>query len=301
MSRAVQVHVVHAFDHQGAGGNPAGVVLDADGLSPAERQAIAAAAGLSETAFVSRSTAAAFRLEFFTPTRQIAHCGHATIAAFSYLRQLGRVGAGRSSKETIDGCRAVFIEGQRAAMEQRSPVYVEPANVSARAPRARIQASVGASAAALSVAHPPIVVSTGNRFLLVGMRDREALQSLAPDMQEIEAISEDLDLVGYYAWAPSEGGCHATTRMFAPRFGIPEEAATGMAAGPLGCYLHDRGGVPERRLIIEQGACMAPPSPSRLMVQIEVGDPGIERLFVGGTTRHVHTIQVELAQATGIH
>lgn len=71
----IQVHVINAFDHQGAGGNPAGVVQDADRLSAAQRQLIAAGAGLSETAFVSRASAADFRLEFFTPTRQIAHCG----------------------------------------------------------------------------------------------------------------------------------------------------------------------------------------------------------------------------------
>lgn len=300
MRPAVQVHVVCAFDHQGVGGNPAGVVLDADALSPADRQAVAAAAGLSETAFVSRSTAAAFRLEFFTPTRQIAHCGHATIAAFSYLRQIGRVAAGRSSKETIDGCRTIFIEGQRAAMEQRAPTYGEPTELNPKATRGRIQASLGVPAAALVAEQPPVVCSTGNRFLLVALRDRQALQSLAPDMREIESISEDLDLIGYYAWAASEGDCQATTRMFAPRYGIPEEAATGMAAGPLGCYLHDRGGVPARTLTIEQGAFMTPPSPSRLVVDLERSAAGIERLFVGGTSRHVRTLEVPLPQHVGI-
>lgn len=64
----VEVRIVNAFTDGAAGGNPAGVVLDADALSTAQKQAIAARVGLSETAFVSASEVAPFKLEFFTPT-----------------------------------------------------------------------------------------------------------------------------------------------------------------------------------------------------------------------------------------
>lgn len=101
MSDEMELHVVYAFECDGQGGNPAGVVLDADALTPEQKQAIAARTRLSETAFVSASHLADFKLEFFTPTRQIAHCGHATIATFSYLRQVGRLTEGETSKETI--------------------------------------------------------------------------------------------------------------------------------------------------------------------------------------------------------
>ena len=235
----VAVQIVHAFDHGGTGGNPAGVVLNADALSPPERQAVAAAAGLSETAFVSRSSAADFRLEFFTPNRQIAHCGHATIATFNHLRQIGLIGTGASSKETIDGCRAIFLEDTFSYMEQREPAYLQPGDVSRAVTRGRIHASLAAPLGALVAEHPPIVCSTGNRFLLVAVRNAGDLRSLAPCMTEIESISEELDLIGYYVWAPAGGDCVATARMFAPRYGITEEAATGMAAGPLGCnFVH---------------------------------------------------------------
>lgn len=78
----VQVRIVNAFVDGEQGGNPAGVVLQADALDARQKQAIAAQVGLSETAFVSSSQSAAFKLEFFTPTRQIAHCGRATVATF---------------------------------------------------------------------------------------------------------------------------------------------------------------------------------------------------------------------------
>ena len=277
----VTVHILHAFAHQGEGGNPAGVVLDADLLSPAQKQAVAAQVGLSETAFVSRSDVAAFRLEFFTPTRQIAHCGHATVAAFSYLRQVGRVPAGESSKETIDGCRRILLEGDEAYLEQRAPQYFVPHEVNAAAGIAAIAESLGLSTVSLSREHPPIVCSTGNRFLLVHLRDRSQLAALAPDMAKIAKLSATLDLVGYYAWTPDAGEFVATTRMFAPRYGIDEEAGTGMAAGPLAGYLRDRCGVAGNPLVIEQGAFMATPSPSRLTVRLET-----ERMFVGGVARY---------------
>lgn len=76
----VRVEIVNAFVDAGTGGNPAGVVLDADGLSDGQKLAVARQVGLSETAFVSASEVASFKLDFFTPARRIAHCGHATIA-----------------------------------------------------------------------------------------------------------------------------------------------------------------------------------------------------------------------------
>ena len=105
--KEVIIKIVYAFSISGVGGNPAGVVLNADNLSIEEKQRIAGYVGLSEIAFVSKSNQADFKLDFFTPTRQIAHCGHATIATFSYLKKKGFVIGDRSSKETIDGSREI--------------------------------------------------------------------------------------------------------------------------------------------------------------------------------------------------
>ena len=58
----VAVHIVNAFPDAPGGGNPAGVVLDADALTPAQKLSIARQVGLSETAFVSASQKATLRL-----------------------------------------------------------------------------------------------------------------------------------------------------------------------------------------------------------------------------------------------
>lgn len=284
------VNIVNAFVDAGEGGNPAGVVLDADTLAPADKLRIAQLVGLSETAFVSGSQVADIRLEFFTPSRQIAHCGHATIASFALLAQRGLVAGPESSKETIDGTRRILLRGEAAFMEQLAPQYIDEADFPAGVSGARILASLGLEAA--EVAAPPCVVGTGNRFVLVHVRSEAVLAALRPDMPEIAALSAALGAIGYYVFATTEGEFAATARMFAPHYGIAEEAATGMAAGPLACYLFDRAGVKRPTLLVRQGAYMAPPSPSRITVELQLEQGRIRGLFAGGEARLASTVTV---------
>jgi PhzF family phenazine biosynthesis protein len=290
----IDVRIVNAFIDGAAGGNPAGVVLDADALAPAQKLAIAKQVGLSETAFVSRSRSATFKLEFFTPSRQIAHCGHATIAAFSLLRQLGAVGEGRLSKETIDGNRDILIEGDMAFMEQRAPRYAAAPPESEAG--ARALASLGIGKEQLLGGSAPCVVNTGNSFLLVAVRDESTLRAISPQLPEIAAVSEELDLIGYYVFtrAVKRPGRAAGTRMFAPRFGIPEEAGTGMAAGPLACFLRDHMNVAESTMLIEQGWFMPTPSPSVIKVNLEIENGRIARLMAGGKAKAIRSLRVEI-------
>lgn len=285
----VQAHIVNAFIDGAQGGNPAGVVVDADGLSFVQKLQVARQLGLSETAFVSRSQHATVKLEFFTPTRQIPHCGHATIATFALLRQLGRLGDGAFSKETIDGDRDINIDGEVVLMEQRAPSYRILSTASELADR--IAASLGLSAAQLAGVISPAVVSTGNAFLLIGLADAAAVAAVQPDFALLESISEELDVIGYYVYSGGANGVdrHAGVRMFAPRFGIREESATGTAAGPLACYLRDYAGVDADEIVIEQGYLMQPPSPSVIKVRLAIEDGRIVRLMVGGTARLMRT------------
>lgn len=284
------VNIVNAFVDGDRGGNPAGVVLDADGLSAQQKLGIARLAGLSETAFVSASGVADVKLEFFTPSRQIAHCGHATIATFALLSQRGLVTGPESSKETIAGTRRIVLRGEQAFMQQLAPSYVDEADFPAGVTGARILASLGIAPSELDA--PPCVVGTGNRFVLVHVKSSAVLAALAPDMAEIAAISEAFGAIGYYVFATDAGEFAATTRMFAPAYGIEEEAATGMAAGPLACYLYDRAGVREPSMQIRQGAFMREPSPSRIAVELQLEEGRITGLFAGGSARLAGVLNV---------
>jgi PhzF family phenazine biosynthesis protein len=276
----VDVRTVRAFTVAGCGGNPAGVVLDADTLTADEMQAIAARVGLSETAFVSRSRSEGARLNFFTPTRRIAHCGHATIAAFTLLRETGRIEVGETSKETVDGARRIVVEANRVFMAQRTPRYAPAAEALSLAAAVR---AVGAWPEALDPEVPATVSDTGGAFLLLPLRGPDELAALRPDHPAIARIGTEAGVVGFYAFTTrsTEGAVDATTRMFAPHFGIPEESATGMAAGALGAFLHDVCGVGPT-LQIEQGRYMTPAAASRIEVSLEVASGRVVGVMAGG-------------------
>lgn len=296
--QVIPVHIVSAFVPPALdfGGNPAGVVLDADHLDVAEKQRIASEVGLSETAFVSASRVADFKLEFFTRTRQIPHCGHATIAAFSLLWREGRLKKEMSSKETIDGNRDILIEKGLVYMQQTAPRYTEPGNL--ENPRAKdAVTALGLKTDDLLPGHKPIIVNTGNSFLLVPVADAAAMSRIKPDGEAIIAISKLCQLIGFYVFtldAKSEGH-EASARMFAPLYGIAEESATGMAAGPLACYLYDHCRILKRKMLLEQGHYMDPPSPSQIITALNFKGGKIKDLWVGGIgkTTQVKTIELK--------
>jgi len=287
----IDVNVINAFIDGDEGGNPAGVVLDADHLTPEQKQRIAAAAGLSETSFVSSSRSADFKLEFFTPTRRIAHCGHATIAAFHLLHQLDRIPSASTSKETIEGNRDIFMDGRLTFMEQMAPHYRRVDDHIGR-----IMASLGLSSGATPPNATPQIVDTGNTFMVVPLEDIRTLGDVDPNLEAIEAISEDLDLVGYYCFsiAPHTPGRDAAARMFAPRFGINEESATGMAAGPLACYLYEKMGIRKEIFRIGQGHFMPLPSPSVLEVRLTVENGRISGLLAGGKAKFMSSVAITI-------
>jgi len=277
----LDVPIINAFTDGHVGGNPAGVVLDADRFSTADKQRIAAAVGLSETAFVSGSTEADVKLEFFTPIQQIAHCGHATIATFSYLQQTGQLDKAETSKETIDGRREILMEGDSAYMQQMAPKY-EP--LTPELLEDTLQA-LNINASDLIFSADPYVVNTGNSFLIIGLKSAELVKTLQVDQASIECISNELNLIGFYVFAlgSKRAGRDAGARMFAPRIGVEEESATGMAAGPLACYLHDKLSVDSEEFYIEQGHWMPTPSPSLINVRLTFNENGsVNGLFAGG-------------------
>jgi PhzF family phenazine biosynthesis protein len=284
----VEVQLVAAFTKDDAGGNPAGVVLDADALSREERQRVATAVGAPETAFVRSVSDDVFEVEFYTPLAQVPDCGHATVAAFSELVRRGVLRGTSATKRTTIGDREIAIDGERIFMQQPRPSI-------APFPRA------GEIARALAVpreaiAGEPVRADHGMPFVLVETT-RDALAAAVADLPAIEALSNKADVVGLYVFARDVrdrtaddgaavvGAADATIRMFAPRVGIPEEPATGMAAGLLGGYLARDTERAEYRFV--QGALMPRPSPSELIVRVEP-----DRIVVGGSAQVMRTLHV---------
>jgi PhzF family phenazine biosynthesis protein len=278
---AFAVELVAAFTRDGAGGNLAGVVLDAHGIDAQTRQRAAAAVAVSETSFVRTADERTFEVEFFTPTRQVPDCGHATVATFARLAQRGLLQPGTTIKRTIAGDRDITVEGESVFMQQPRAALTPYGTT------AEIAQALGVPAGAIVA--EPVLADNGVPFVLV-QTSRETLAAIRPDQRAIEALTERCDAIGCYVAAPGDAGYDVTTRMFAPRYGIPEESATGMAAGLLAGYL--AGGAERAQYRIEQGAFMAQPSPSEIVARVER-----DRVLVGGTASLVRTLLLELEPA----
>lgn len=125
----IEIYVTSAFCKDNSGGNKAGVVLEKAGLTRAQKMEIAKELGYSETAFVSDSDAADFKLEYYTPTEEVPLCGHATIATFVTLQKLNRLDKENYTIETKAGVLTIQIKKDGLIfMEQNCPTYFEVLN-----------------------------------------------------------------------------------------------------------------------------------------------------------------------------
>lgn len=289
----ITVYFLNAFiEKNGGGGNPAAVVWDADRIPSQTRQSLAADLGLSETAFVSLLSDKTPRIEFFTPTHPIAHCGHATLAVFHLLAEQGLspIQKKEMSYPSADGPRRIrFLDEKRIFMEQNLPVYE---NVS-EDKRKDLLKALKIEPAQLTGALPIQIASSGNRFALIPVKGARDLALVQPDFDALNALSRAWDLVGVYLFSleTQRPERHASARMFAPRYGIREEAATGTAAGPLGGYLWRTAEMKQSRFVLEQGGAMAEPRLSKIEVMLEHDNNTLKELWVGGCARLTATQQ----------
>jgi PhzF family phenazine biosynthesis protein len=283
VSTSVTAEVVAAFVDERDGGNLAGIVLDRADLSDVQMQSVAAQLGYSETAFLVELDDG-FRFDVFTPKMRVPDCGHATVAAFGLLAQYGRFTTS-TTKHTIAGPRAIRLDPDGCVFMQ------QPASHYAPGPDPRtIAASLGLSETTAFVL-PPAVARHDVAFLLVPLPYRGMLAAVVPNMRAIEAISETADVLGYYVFSAGQPPFDAAARMFAPRAGILEESATGMAAGLLAAFLHDRAGRNTDHFVFDQGSFMRPPSPSRLNATLTFRNGAVDEVWVGGHAR-ARTTQV---------
>ncbi len=287
----MKVYILNAFAKTKRGGNPAGVVLDADGMAETFMQKTAAKIGLSETAFVQKSVAADFKTRFFTPSIEVDLCGHATIAVFSLLFGLQRIKAGRLSQETRAGILGVEVQNDGTVfMEQTLPSFEGEID------RGEVAGSLGIGPGSLAPDLPVQIVSTGLRDIIVPVHSLRDLLSMKPDMHKIADISKKQRGVGYHAFSLET--MHRSTahcRNFAPLYGIPEEAATGTSSGALACYLFKYGKIPAeraQRIVFEQGYGMR--RPSEIFVRLVIENANIIGVHVGGkaTTAKEKTLSV---------
>ena len=180
----------------------------------------------------------------------------------------------------------VWLDTDRARiwMAQRPATFGE-----SWADRSIVAAMLGLADADLVPRVPVQVVSSGNPFLFVALRDRSAVDRAELDQRRFVAALGDQEVVGAFVFAVDgdrEGSVYS--RMLSGRgVGIVEDPATGSASGPLGAFLVAHGLVPHAdvvEVVSHQGVAMG--RPSEVHVRVHTGDG---RLEVGGGVAPVLT------------
>lgn len=212
------IYQVDAFTDVPFKGNPAAVVPLDDWPADAWLQAVAAENNLAETAFFVPA-GDAFELRWFTPTVEIALCGHATLASAFVLF------------ECLDH------EGDRVVFETRHSGELTVAHEAGRywlaLPRHGASPAEPLPGLIDAVGGAPTAVTAGANWLLAYESETE-VRELAPDMLWLRGGLQER---GVIATAPADDpALDFVSRYFVPNFGVDEDPVTGSAHCMLAPY-----------------------------------------------------------------
>lgn len=225
---------VDAFADRPFAGNQAAVMPLEEWLPDATLQAIGEENAFAETAFVVRDAtgAADWELRWFTPTSEVALCGHATLAAGHVLLDPANgfaKGSGNSESVTFRTRKAGILEVRRtdAGYELALPITrVE-------------EAELPALLSALHVTAPLFESVSGAEQTTIVLLDSEAaVRDLSPDMRALGKI--DRMVICTAPGDPERSGTDIVSRVFVPAWGVPEDSVTGSAHAALAPFWAER-------------------------------------------------------------
>ena len=283
-----------AFSQHPAGGNPAGVVLDATGADSEVMQQVAADVGYSETAFLFPVGDDDHVVRYFSPQAEVSFCGHATIAAAVAYAE--RHGPGPMTLHTRSGRVGVLTTasscGNLAATLTSVPTHL--AELSAD-DQSALLAALGWSVDDLDPALPPRVAFAGAWHPVVAVRERARLAELCYDFAALRT------LMSWRGWTTVNLVWRASPTAFFsrnpfPPGGVVEDPATGAAAAALGGYLRSLGAVPlPGSITVFQGEELGRPS------QLSVHIPEALSSGISVTGHAVEVPRLALAGAGPVH
>ncbi len=285
--RTLKYFVADVFTQAPLEGNPLAVVMNTVHLATEEMQAIAREFNLSETVFVERRAAEVerdegVRVRIFTTEEELPFAGHPTLGTACVLRRWApetlRDGV-VTLAENVGPIPVRFEPGESlfAEMTQRDPEFgaeLDPGEV------ARL---CGLSTKDLDADHAPQLVSTGNAFAVVLLKDLEALGRLNVSHHEATAWLRARGGRWFYVLAPggSDGATAWRARM---QFNGGEDPATGSAAGCTIAWLVARGlARSEERVRVQQGIEIRRPSQLFLTASV-LADGRVTRVRVAGSS-----------------
>jgi PhzF family phenazine biosynthesis protein len=288
----MRIFQVDTFTATRFAGNPATVVLDADGQADNTLQAIAREFAHAEVAFVMAATGTDHdvRVRFFNARKEAPFVGHATVAAHAVLLALGRRTVGSVRQLSGTGVITVTAQMQKLAGTDH-PVIEFRQDVPELEPPLQFKSTLRvAEALKLSATHlhevmPARVARRGSTRLLVPVSERRHLDELAPNMDTLVSLGTELGVDGFFVFAVKREADETSTesRMFCPALGIPEDPVSGNAHSMLAAYLWDLGhfGKKTAAFIGRQGRAVN--RPGEVRVKLEVNQGSLQAVHIGGS------------------
>jgi len=300
MSNTVRVFQVDAFTTRRFAGNPAAVVLEADGLDEAGMRLLMRELHHGDAAFVLAPDSADhdLRVRFFTPHGETAFIGHATVAVHTVFAALGLSPRPRQKQ------RSGIVEISTTPQDERPPLIgirqtapplgrrLEPGEIGA------LLEAVGLPVSALDERVPPLIAGAGSTRALLALRSGAQLGELRPDLPRLAQLSAALGAAGHFFFSlrPTAEGCDTEARMFCPALGIDEDPVSGNAHGMLGTYLVQLGLLAVQggraHFIGAQGQHMG--RPGRVAITLEVDTTRTRYVQISGSGVIIFETQVSI-------
>ncbi len=294
--KTYKIKHVDAFTGEPFSGNPAGVVLDASGMSDSVMQKIANELNLSETAFLLPPTikGADIRIRWFTPAAEVPLCGHATIASFHALAEEGMHGMKRPGVfhfrlQTKSGILGIAVEKKYSGTIVEFQLPIPRFRVHKKVPSALLKA-LGIRSSDVETNLPFVSES----YMYLPLKKLSRIGSLKPDFGQLDSFTRANKSLGVsvFTLETIEQSSAVHSRFYAPAVGIVEDPVTGSANGPLGVYLYQYAIrrdfpipsflLPDGRMefIGEQGDDMG--RRGRVKIRLRVTGHGVKQVSIAG-------------------
>lgn len=256
-----------AFPFEGTGGNPAGVVLEAQDLSDSQMQEIALAVGYSETVFLTSDSENRLRVRYFSPEMEVDFCGHATIAAGVALGEVR--GPGEYVFETNTGEVTLRVSETPTGFTAELTSHTGTVSELGTENLAMLLEILGWDEDVLSKAFAPSIANAGNSHPILVLDSIEVLENLDYDFEALKLICRENKWPTVQLVVEESAGVWRSRNPFAFG-GVYEDPATGSAALAFGVYLRELGKVqPGDRFAIKQGFEMGQPCLLNVIVRAD--------------------------------
>ena len=256
------INVFHydAFTNKQNMGNPAGIVLDADGLTEEEMQRIAEKVGFNGTSFVLYSEVADIRMRYFTPGFEMDLCGHGTVGTIYALRERGLLEEKTNlTIETKAGVLPIQIgvnEKGETFIKMRQAV---PKFKDFTGSKEELAHSIGLNVNDLDVSLPIVYGSTGNWTVIVPIKNLDACERMKPNTDAFPSVLKEIPNASIHpvCLETYDEKVQMHGRHFSSAYaGTIEDPVTGTASGVMGAYYAtylEKDFDHEMELIVEQG------------------------------------------------